>query len=143
MVLMDGLMVIRSSDARWSILPPWLEGSFRSKVSMYDFGDGSYEPYPSIDDLDLILVPLYINENHWVLAGFDLKEKKMSVYDSLRTKTGLGDVKYHLDYMNKSIVEWLIVVEKNLGNGNESIDMDQDDLDEHVDVTKSPLKVTC
>ncbi|KAI3784638.1 hypothetical protein L1987_43740 [Smallanthus sonchifolius] len=42
----------RSSDARWSILPPWMELSLRNGVSMVDFGDGSYEPYPSVDGLE-------------------------------------------------------------------------------------------
>ncbi|KAI3827299.1 hypothetical protein L1987_01384 [Smallanthus sonchifolius] len=43
---------VLSSDARWSILPPWMEVSLRNGVSMVDFGDGSYEPYPSVDGLE-------------------------------------------------------------------------------------------
>ncbi|KAI3755909.1 hypothetical protein L1987_55718 [Smallanthus sonchifolius] len=97
----------RSSDARWSILPPWMEFSFRTWISMVCFGDGSYEPYPSVDVVDQILLPLNVKGSHWVLSVFDLKEKKVFVYDSLRPKTGLGGVKDHLDFMNASIVEWL------------------------------------
>ncbi|KAI3827306.1 hypothetical protein L1987_01379 [Smallanthus sonchifolius] len=97
----------RSSDARWSILPPWMEVSLRNGVSMVDFGDGSYEPYPSLDGLEQILLQLHVNDNHRALSVFDLKQKKVLVYDSLRPKNVPGDVKYNLDFMNASIVQWL------------------------------------
>ncbi|KAI3827304.1 hypothetical protein L1987_01377 [Smallanthus sonchifolius] len=63
---MDGLRAM-SSDARWSILPPWMEVSLRNGVSMVDFGDGSYEPYPSVDGLEQVMVGL--------LGYFDEREE--------------------------------------------------------------------
>ena len=74
----------RLSTDRWSILPPFFQiGLFNPELDVY-FGkyfDGTLEPFPSIIDVDEVLVPLHIKNVHWFLGVFNLVQKTLTIYD--------------------------------------------------------------
>ena len=58
-------------------------------------------PRPSLFELDKVFFPIHVNTNHWILVVAHMKEKKIRVYDSLRSpKHGsqLANIMTHIHY---------------------------------------------
>ncbi|KAD6119412.1 hypothetical protein E3N88_10683 [Mikania micrantha] len=98
----------RPENAKWSILPPWFfHMAIAEGREQRILGDGTYDPYPSIDIVDKVFVPMNIPNTHWFLVFVDLIQWTMTVYDSLSMKTTTEPMVVQLEYMFN---EWLKIL---------------------------------
>ncbi|KAJ0500129.1 putative Ulp1 protease family catalytic domain, papain-like cysteine peptidase superfamily [Helianthus annuus] len=95
----------RNDTDRWSILPPYFQLTViqcDAHRRMEGYFNGSLIPIPPISQVDEVYVPLNIKNVHWILGVFHLRNRTLTIYDSLfQCQTLVQDrteVIYHINF---------------------------------------------